>query len=92
MDIRSQVADSGGEQGLLGLAFHPDFETNRRVFVYYTRNGGDIVLARFTANGDIALGDRHRLVPDGDRAQRTNQPQRRRDGLRAGRLPVHRHG
>ena len=49
MDIRTHVTDSGGEQGLLGLAFHPDFETNRRLFAFYTRNGGDLVVARFTA-------------------------------------------
>jgi glucose/arabinose dehydrogenase len=49
MDIRSKV-EVGGERGLLGLAFDPHFATNRRLFVYYTRNGGDIVVSRFTTN------------------------------------------
>src|SRR5947209_12526872 len=36
LDITSKV-ESGGEKGLLGLAFHPSFSSNRRFFVYYTR-------------------------------------------------------
>jgi glucose/arabinose dehydrogenase len=50
LDLRSVVDDSAGERGLLGLAFHPGFETNRRLYVYYTRAGGDIVVARLRAN------------------------------------------
>jgi glucose/arabinose dehydrogenase len=49
MDIRSRVSASG-ERGLLGLAFHPDFETNRTLFAFYTRNDGDVVVARFRTN------------------------------------------
>ncbi|MCB9677454.1 MAG: PQQ-dependent sugar dehydrogenase [Alphaproteobacteria bacterium] len=38
LDITGPVA-SGGEMGLLGLAFHPDFQTNGKVFLSYTANG-----------------------------------------------------
>jgi hypothetical protein len=37
LDIRSRVV-AAGELGLLGLAFHPQYQTNRRFFVHYTRN------------------------------------------------------
>ena len=53
MDIRSIVdSETGGERGLLGLAFHPNFGSSgligeRWVFVYYTRVGGDIIVASF---------------------------------------------
>ncbi|MGC4104335.1 PQQ-dependent sugar dehydrogenase [Ferruginibacter sp.] len=38
---------SGGEQGLLSLAFHPDYENNRYFFVYYTNAAGGINIDRF---------------------------------------------
>lgn len=49
---------SGGEQGLLGLAFHPQYATNRRFFVNYTRQtDGATVIAEYkvsAANPDVA--------------------------------------
>lgn len=50
LDLTSKVNAVGTEQGLLGLAFHPDFAQNGRFFVYYTSDPyGDIVVSEFTA-------------------------------------------
>jgi glucose/arabinose dehydrogenase len=48
LDIVSRVA-SGGERGLLGLAFHPQYATNRRFYVNYTDGGGDTNISEFLA-------------------------------------------
>jgi hypothetical protein len=49
LDIRAKIV-SGGEQGLLGLAFHPQYSANGRFFVYYTRLGdGTLVIAEYVA-------------------------------------------
>lgn len=59
LDIQSIVDDSGNEQGLLGLAFHPDYATNGYFYVHYTDNGGDTQISRFSVSGadpDIADG------------------------------------
>lgn len=41
LDISSVVDDSGNEMGLLSMAFHPEYSTNGRFFVYYSRAGGN---------------------------------------------------
>ena len=54
MDATTLVL-SGGEQGLLSMAFAPDFAQTGRFYVYYTsRPGGDIQIDEFTASGDRA--------------------------------------
>ena len=51
-DIASRIV-AGGEQGLLGLAFHPGFAANGRLFVDYTRAGdGATVISELTASAD----------------------------------------
>ena len=52
LDISTRVRSSSGEQGLLGLAFHHDFETNGRFFVNYTDLAGDTVVAEFALSED----------------------------------------
>jgi glucose/arabinose dehydrogenase len=54
LDIRERVGDKGNEQGLLGLALHPDFASNGFFYVNYTDVDGNTVIARFTASGDAA--------------------------------------
>ncbi|GHF62991.1 glucose/arabinose dehydrogenase [Deinococcus metalli] len=48
---------AGGERGLLGLAFDPAYRTNRRVYVHYTDQNGDTVLARYTATADFSRAE-----------------------------------
>jgi len=53
LDITDRVR-SGGERGLLGLAFPPDFAATGRFYAYYIDLNGDSVLSRFLAEGDAA--------------------------------------
>jgi len=54
------IISTGGEQGLLSAAFHPQYDgtTNRYFFVYYTDLSGNLALSRYqTAAGNPSLGD-----------------------------------
>ncbi len=54
----SSIITSGGERGLLSLAFHPNYNINRYFFVYYTNLSGDITIARYqTQLGNPNLAD-----------------------------------
>ncbi|HPR87698.1 MAG TPA: PQQ-dependent sugar dehydrogenase, partial [bacterium] len=57
LDISTRVA-SGGEMGLLGLAFHPDFARNGYFYVDYTRdNPRESIISRFRISSDPDAGD-----------------------------------
>jgi glucose/arabinose dehydrogenase len=57
LDITDRVGSRDSEQGLLGLAFHPNYETNGSFFVNYTDIQGDTVVARFSVSTDPDLAD-----------------------------------
>jgi glucose/arabinose dehydrogenase len=57
LDIRDRVGSTGSEQGLLGLAFHPQFAANGLLFAYYTGRNGDTVISRFQANAERTAAD-----------------------------------
>jgi len=67
LDIQSQVRP-GGELGLLGLAFHPNFRDNGRLFVNYTRNGPgglETVISEFrvsSGNPNVAIRESERIL------------------------------
>lgn len=57
LDISGQVS-GGSEQGLLGLAFHPNYANNGYFFVNYTKTNGDTRISRYSVDPgdpDVAL-------------------------------------
>ncbi len=77
------------ERGLLGLAFSPNYATDRTFYVMYTTTTADIV-ARFKASAtdpNVAEPRRDHLVDSGS----LRKPQRRNARVRQRRLPLHRH-
>jgi glucose/arabinose dehydrogenase len=57
LDMSDRVL-TGAEQGLLGLAFHPDFATNRRLFLHWSDRAGDTRVAEFRAGPDGTIDAR----------------------------------
>lgn len=56
LDINT-LTNGGGEQGLLGLAFHPDYASNGYFYINYTNTAGDTIVRRYSVdanNPDIA--------------------------------------
>ncbi|WP_373497507.1 sorbosone dehydrogenase family protein [Aquiflexum sp.] len=63
LNIESKVNDQGNEEGLLGLAFHPDYENNGYFYVNYTASSPKrTVISRFQVSGS-----------DSDRAEESSE-------------------
>ena len=57
LDISTRVL-SGGERGLLSVAFHPQYATNHFFYVYFTtQTNGDIRIERFTTTSNAEVAD-----------------------------------
>ncbi len=50
LDVSSLIATGGSEQGLLGLAFSPNYAQNGQFFIDYTNAQGDTIIARYTVS------------------------------------------
>ena len=76
LDISDRVGCCALEQGLLGMAFHPDHRRNGYVFVHYSDLNGDTVVQRFVMSTDLNQAD-----PRGDAIVLTHtQPYRNHNG------------
>jgi glucose/arabinose dehydrogenase len=56
LDLTARVS-TGGEQGLIGLAFPPDYATTGRFFVHYTDPAGDTRVSSFQVSADPDVAD-----------------------------------
>ncbi len=64
INLSAKVSQTGNERGLLGLAFHPDFENNSFFFVNYTRSSdGATVIERYKATNNNTVGDINSAFP-----------------------------
>lgn len=78
LDIRSKVRSTGNEQGLLSLAFAPDYAVSGIFYVWYTDLFGDTVLERYAASQDPNLAD----AGSGDVILNVDQPRTNHNGGR----------
>ena len=64
LNLTSRVS-AGAEQGLLSIAFHPNYKVNRRLFANFTDSRGNTIIARFAAsatNPDVVDASTERLL------------------------------
>jgi glucose/arabinose dehydrogenase len=76
LDVTGIITSTGSEQGLLGLAFHPNYASNGLFYVYYTASNGDNTLARYrvsSTNANLAdANSRTVLFAEPDRFENHN--------------------
>ncbi len=71
LDITKKVDDSDNEEGLLGLAFHPDYAVNGYFYLNYTVSSSETVISRFK----VSAADPNKADPDSELILlRFNQP------------------
>ncbi len=56
LDVSGHIT-SGGERGLLSMAFHPLYAANGRFYVYFTNPSGDIRIVRYLVSADSNVAD-----------------------------------
>jgi len=61
------IDSSDGEQGLLNIEFHPDFASNRYLFVYFTSTASTVnsisrLTVSYDGSGNLVLGDAQRII------------------------------
>jgi glucose/arabinose dehydrogenase len=63
LDVSDLVRSEGPEQGLLGLAFHPLYATNRYAYINYTDTEGHTQVVRYTASANPDVADAASAFP-----------------------------
>ncbi|MPZ12929.1 MAG: glucose dehydrogenase [Chloroflexi bacterium] len=63
LDIQPMVSARGSEQGLLGLAFHPQFTENGWLYINFTNTNGDTTIVRYAVSRDPDVVDPNSALP-----------------------------
>ena len=88
LDVRKKIS-FGGEQGLLSVAFHPNYTSNHKFYVDYTDTNGDTRVVEYRSDGNVAIAPRAAAAV---RQAAVREPQRRPAAVRSRRLAVRGHG
>ena len=76
LDLSDKITRRSSEQGLLGLAFDPDYSNNGQFFVHYSDNNGDTVVMRLFVSSDANRANNQ----SGSKVLEQSQPYRNHNG------------